>query len=110
MFWIVKFVVLFPIAIYLLVKLITIVKGYLDYLRFKKMGITYMGSFNIFRDLLLFKAEMKKRPNAISFYHMWKDYFGTDKLPPMIGGNWMGANYLSITSASLLQDLYVNKN
>ena len=103
MFWIVKFVYLFPIVIYLLVKLATITKGFFDYLRLKKSGIKYMGgSFNIFRDLQLFRDEMKKRPNAISFYHMWKDHFGSEKLPAIIGGNWLGANYLSITSASLL--------
>jgi len=99
------------LAIWVIAKIIQTIKGYREYHFYKKQGVAFMTpTFNVFSDIQKLMAIIKKYPHAISWYRLYLGEFEADKVPPIIGINFFGSIMLAVTSADLLQDLYVNKN
>jgi hypothetical protein len=66
--------------------------------------------YTLFEDLKRVLEITKKYPTAFSWRRLFEETLKTDKLPPAIGVLFMGQVNLTITSAEMLEDIYINKN
>ena len=99
------------VAGWFLWKIFTTFMGYLDYLHYKKQGVVFLSKgYTLFEDLKRVLEITKKYPTAFSWRRLFEETLKTDKLPPAIGVLFMGQVNLTITSAEMLEDIYINKN
>ena len=56
------------------------------------------------------KQEVNKRRACLNVLNLFKETFGADKIPPIIGTVFFGTPVLFINSCDQLQELYITKN
>ena len=85
--------------------------AYLDYHYYKKQGVVFTSSrYGFFPDLIKIFEANNKYPNTFSWRYLMRDALKTDRLPQITGVVFGGTTQLIVTSADLLQDLYVKQN
>ena len=100
-----------PLAAIAAHKLWQIWGAYRDYYMYKKQGVVFTSpKYSFFADLVKINDMLKKYPHTFSWRYMMRDALKTDRLPPIAGMVFMGSTNLVVTSADLLQDLYVKQN